>query len=366
MKKINFKTLTVLLFGILISLSSCKKDADVTDYEIPTTYNFTNVYYGGQTARLEMMQAMTSYMKTSNTSGTTISETTLKAMFANEGNPFTEASLNSAGKDIKSKTFAADVIMFEDYMEALATLSGTTTVATSGIAGIATSGSKAYLLNANGVEYTQLIEKGLMGALSYYQISENYTREAKIGSSVDNETIVDGEGTDMEHHWDEAFGYIGGNTTLDDVTYIYHAKYAGKGESAGLSTRTNLFNAFIAGRAAISAKDMVRKDEEAINVRTYMEETTVTTAIHYLNGAKENLTDYAIRCHELSEGYAFVSSLKYGADAKISATELAEVKAFLQNTAGEPDFANITVANINSAINKLSTVYGLDAVKATL
>tara|TARA_B110000908_G_scaffold22859_1_gene25924 strand:+ start:808 stop:1884 length:1077 start_codon:yes stop_codon:yes gene_type:complete len=357
------KTLSVLFLGFILLLTSCKKESAIT---IPTTYNFSNVNYDGQTARLEMLQAMTTYMKTANTSGTTISATTLKAMFANEGNPFIEASLNISGKDIKSKTFGADVTMFEDYMEALGTLSGTTAVASAGTAGIATSGSKAYLLNENGVEYTQLIEKRLMGALSYYQISENYTRDAKIGIAVDNETVEIGKGTDMEHHWDEAFGYIGANKTLDDANYSYHAKYAGKGEDAGLETRTNLINAFLAGRAAISTKNTDRKNEEAINVRKYMDETTVTTAIHYLNGAKENLTDYAISCHELSEAYAFIISLKYNADAKITTTELAEVKAFLENSAEEPDFANITVANINSAIDKLSTVYSLDAVKATL
>lgn len=366
MKKLDFKILAILFISIATTLSSCKKDEDATEYEIPSTYNFDNVYYGGQTARLDMLQAMTTYMKTANTSGTTISATTLKAMFANEGNPFTDNALNTAGKDIKSKTFALDVDQFETYMDALANLSGTTTVGTAGTAGVATSGTSAYLLNENGVEYTQLIEKGLMGALSYYQIAEVYTSEDKIGASVDNEIVVEGEGTDMEHHWDEAFGYIGANNTLDDASYIYHAKYAAKGEDAGLATRTNLMNAFIAGRAAISAKDMDRKDEEAINVRKYMDEVTVTTAIHYLNSSKENLTDYAVRCHQLSEAYAFISSLKYNADATISISEIATVQAYLQNTSGEPDFANITVANINNAIDELSTIYSLDAVKAIL
>lgn len=366
MNKLSLKTLAVLFLAITLSLTSCKKDPKLEDKDIPTTYNFENVKYSGQTARLDMLQAMTSYMKTANTSGTTITATNLKAMFANDGNPFSDADLNSSGKDIKSKTFAADVAKFEGYMDALAAVSGTTDVAVAGTAGIATTGSKTYLLNANGVEFTQLIEKGLMGALSHYQVCEKYTSAEKIGDDVDNETVVEGEGTKMEHHWDEAFGYIGANNTFTEDDYRYHAKYSGKGESAGIKTRTNLLQAFLAGRAAISAKDMERKNVEATNVRKYMDETMATAGMHYLNGGKANFSDYAKRCHGLSEAYAFIGGLKYNADAKISSADLTTVLGYLENTAGEPDFANITIANINSALDKLSEVYGLDAVKGSL
>lgn len=368
----NLKLISFIFLLTAVSFISCDKDDDpidvdpiLKDSDIPSTYNFANVSYTGQTARLDMLQAMTSYMKTANTSGTALEAGRLKKMFANDNNPFDDTDLNASGKQVKNKTFASDVAKFETYMDALTALSGTTTVAEAGTAGIATTGSKSYLLTENGVEYTQLIEKGLMGALSYYQVSEKYTRDQKIGNSVDNETVNDGKGTDMEHHWDEAFGYIGANVTFDDSAYRYHAKYAKKAESF-LNTRTNLFKAFLAGRAAISFKDMARKDVEAKNVRDLMEEATVTTAIHYLNGGKENFIDYAKRCHGLSEAYAFVGSLKYNADSKINSADLATVLGYLQNGAGEPDFANVSVAKLNSAINKLSQVYGLDAIKDSL
>jgi len=48
-----------------------------------------------------------------------------------------------------------------------------------------------------------------MGAVFYYNIAEVYTRPGKIGASVDNIIVTPEEGTDMEHHWDEAFGYFG-------------------------------------------------------------------------------------------------------------------------------------------------------------
>lgn len=363
----TFKSIFFVAIATLFTLNSCKKDDSAKELEIPTTYNFENVDFSGQTTRLAMLSEMNTLMKSANTSGVAISATDLKNMFANENNPFTSADLNADSKNIESKTFAADVALFKTYMDDLAAISGTTNIVSEGgVAGIATSGSKAYLLNENGVQYSELIVKGLMGALMYYQISEVYTSDEKIGNSVDNETVTPGKGTPMEHHWDEAFGYIGANTSLDESTYEYFAKYSGKGQAVGLDTRTNLMKSFLAGRAAISAKDMNRKNEEAINVRKYVEEVSVTTAISYLNGAKANFTDYALACHQLSEAYGFINALKYNGKKKISNADITLVKSYLENTSGEPDFANITVAKINMAIDKLSQIYSLDAVKNTL
>lgn len=362
-------SLVALVAFFMVGLSSCDKEPetkpDTKPLEIPTTYNFENVSYSGQTTRIKMLGEITKYMKSA-TSGAPIDAAKLKKMFANEGNQFTDPALNSDSKKIKNKVFAGDISKFEGYMDALANISGVTTEAAPGTVGVATAGTKKYFLDAKGVEYAQLVDKGLMGALMYYQIVEVYTSEDKIGDAVDNTTVEAGKGTKMEHHWDEAFGYTGANNELKSDDYSYHAKYSGKGEAAGLKTRTNLFNAFLAGRAAISAKDMARKKEEAENVKKYMEEVTVTTAIHYLNGGKKNFTNYAKRCHELSEGYAFIFSLKYNSNKKISNADLALVEGYFKDSSGELDFANISIPKINDAINKLSSIYGLDAVKATL
>lgn len=362
-------SLVALIAFFMVSLSSCdkekEKDPETKPLEIPTTYNFENVSYKGQTTRIKMLKEITDYMKSAK-SGAPIDASKLKKMFANEGSQFTDAALNSDSKKIKNKIFAGDISKFEGYMDALAAISGTTTPAASGTAGVATSGQKKYFVNAKGVEYAQLVDKGLMGALMYYQIVEVYTSEDKIGDAVDNTNVEAGKGTKMEHHWDEAFGYTGANNELKSDKYSYHAKYSGKGEAAGLKTRTNLLNAFLAGRAAISAKDMVRKKKEAENVKKYMEEVTATTAISYLNSAKQNFSEYAIRCHALSEGYAFIFSLKYNSNKKISNADLDLVKGYFKDNSGELNFADITIPKINQAIDKLSSIYGLDAVKAAL
>jgi hypothetical protein len=309
-----------------------------------------------------------------------VDEAVLLNMFANDNSPFADAALNASSKQLKSKCYdgggsAMSVSTFEYYMGRLATLSnaGMGTWAP-GTAGIATSGSKAYYLDENGVEYAQVVEKGLMGAVFYYQIAETYTREGKIGDAVDNDVVTDGKGTDMEHHWDEAFGYFGATIDLTEANYAdqslrYHAKYAKKGSDAGLETVGNVMDQFIKGRFAISNKNYTDRDAAAAQLRKEYEMIMATTAIHYINGSIADFGDDAIRNHEISEAYAFIVSLHYSADKTISDADLEEVKDYFQVSMGSqkvPNFLNVSVSTLNQAKDKLSSVYGLDAVKDTL
>lgn len=377
MKKLSF-----ILLGAVLFASSCKKDDPDPAPEVkkqPSTYSFDNVSYSGQTNRLDMLGELTAEMKKP-ASGTAADGTVMLNMFKNENTPFADASLNSSTKQLKNKCFAGagDVptaSIFEYYMGRLASLSAASTGAWSpGTAGVAKSGSKSYYLDENGVEYAQIVEKGLMGAVFYYQIAETYTREGKIGNAVDNEKVTDGKGTDMEHHWDEAFGYFGAPVDLTEDNYSdkslrYHAKYAKKGSAAGLKTVGNVMDQFIKGRFSISNKDYTARDEAAAQLRKEYELILVTTAIHYINGSISNFSDDAKRNHEISEAYAFIISLHYNSDKLISDADLTTVKDYFRETVGGrkiPNFLNITVAKLNDAKNKLSAVYGLDAVKDKL
>lgn len=354
-----YKNWPLILMLTLIVAAGCKKDDDEEPtYEVPTTYNFENVSYSGQTERLDMLEEMTTYMKTGNTTGTELDAQVLKDMFANENDPFSFTST----KQLKSKTFELVQATFEGYMDALALASASTTAGSQGVAGVVSSGTSAYLLSADGVEYTQLIEKGLMGATFYYQATAVYLSDDKIGASVDNSTIEPGEGTDMEHHWDEAFGYLGVPvdfpTNTDDARF--HGKYCNS-RDALMGTNSLLMNAFLTGRAAISANDMDTKTAEIVTIRDQWELVIAGTAIHYLNGSKADFSDDALRCHQLSEAYAFVQSLRYNPTKKISDTDWQTVL----DTIGL-DFYSITIADIDDARNQLSTIYGLDSVKDQL
>lgn len=371
------KEIILSMLSVALAFTSCKKDTgniepDPTpaptptpSYSVPTSYNFTNVNYAGQTSRLDMLAEMKAYMNMGNTALTVLSAQKLKDMYANANNQFTNPSLNTSGRSIKSKVILSDQVIYETYMDNIAAASTATTAGANGVAGVlvsTTEPSKKYLVDANGVEWTQVIEKGLMGSLCYYQTTAVYMSESRIGNTVDNTTVVQGEGTTMEHHWDEGFGYLGAPLTAPTTTsgVRFWAKYASD-RNAVLNTYTDLSNAFIKGRAAISAKDYTERDKQVINVRDIWEKTIVATIISYVNSTKSKMTDDAIRNHNCSEIKGFLMNLKCSPTKKITATDIAQLEAFLGS-----NYYNITSANLDSIKNLLSTIYGLDAVKNTL
>lgn len=376
-------TLLIILIAAATVISGCRKkgctdpqaqnyseDAKKDDgsceysYTVPTVYNFDNVSYTGQTTRMDMLAELTTLMKAANTPGTNLVPAALKGMYAGTGNYFSSADLNSSTKNLQSKTFAADTSMFINWIDSLAAASLSDTTGSAGIAGAVTStaGDKRYLLSAKGVEYTQLIEKGLMGACLYYQVAEVYTRPDKIGDAVDNTTVVAGEGTDMEHHWDEAFGYFG--VGVDFPTSAAEPRFIGKycnDRDAVLGVNAEVMNAYLKGRAAISNADGPVRDVAAAEVRVGLERVFAGTAIHYLNGANTDFADDALRCHQLSEAYAFIAALKYNSDRVASSAEITT----MLNDLG-PDFYAISSATIIAVRDQLATIYSMENVKNSL
>lgn len=347
---------------------------NTNEYTVPTTYTFVDaagnstVYYGGQSERLSMMAEMTTYMKTGNTAGTVLDAQLLKDMYSNENDAFTDTTLNASSKQVKSKTYSDVQLAFEDLMDSMAVASAADAVGSNGVAGIVTSGdgAKTYLMDANGFEYTQLIEKGLMGALMYFQITSIYLADDKIGSSVDNVTQSDTAAgkyyTSMEHHWDEAFGYFG--VPVDFPTVTSGVQYIGKYSNevdAIMGTNKKLMDAFLTGRAGISNDDMVAKDAAVVTIRKEMELVFGAVAIHYLNGGIANIGDDAIRNHQLSEAVAFIQGLQYNVDRTITDEKIIAVLALIGDNLYE-----VSPTMLNAAKDLLSTELGLDAVKDNL
>ncbi len=362
---------------ILIALTSagCRKDTGPEPepepistgptYTIPTSYTFANVNYSGQTTRLDMMAEMKAYMSTGNTSLTVLSAQKLKDMYANANSQFTNTALNTSGKDIKSKTFLVDQNVYETYMDNLEAASQSTVAGSNGVAGVVTSpvtSSKKYLCDANGVEWTQVIEKGLMGSLMYYQTTAVYLDASKIGNGVDNSTVVAGQGTAMEHGWDEAFGYFG--VPVDFPTNTAGIRFWGKycnDRNTILSTNALVMNAFLKGRAAISNKDYTTRDEQVAVVRDGWEKVIAATIISYVNSTKTNITDDAVRNHNLSEIKGFLMNLKCNPTKKITTAQISSLETLLGT-----NFYTITIANLDQIKDDLSNIYGLNSVKNSL
>ena len=366
------KSIIALLFVGLFVISSCKKPDD--GYEIPTAYNFENVDFSGQTKRLSMLAELSAYAKSANAVGANpVDATILKNMYANAGDPFADTTLNSSGKQLKDKTVSTEQTVMEAIMDALALASDSTNnnAPQNGVAGVATdaSGTKHYLLNANGVELAQVLEKGLMGACFYYQATAVYFGSGKM--AVDNLAVTPGQGTNMEHHWDEAFGYFGVPT--DFPTNTTDLKFWGKycNEFNGsLGLNTTIMNGFLAGRAAISNDDLPERDVKITTIRRGWELLCAGSALHYINEALESFTtDAAIKHHTLSEAYAFIYSLKWGGDATISSADVDVILNAL-GASSDPLQANFYIATetgLENAKTALVNAFaGLNAVKDTI
>ena len=351
--KVLKQTTRLIALSIIALTASCSDGVKETTYEVPTSYNFQNASYGGQIDRLNMLAELESYLKTANESGV-IDASTAKAMYANEG--YTWASeafaLEQPTKDLKSKTFSDEQAVIELLIDELADLSVNGTLTTSA------DGEKTYLFNENGFEPIQLIAKGIMGSCFYYQGTSVYLSDAKMDVDNDVDALVDNEYTNMQHHFDESFGYLGAPVEFSIANTdggVYWGKYAKKTINGGLETIDHLmYDGFILGRAAIDNEDYETRDEAIGTIRSEWEMIPVAAALHYLNGAIDDIADDALRNHALSEAIAFISALKYNAEASISATEVDAIIASLGTNLYE-----VTPEVINETRTSLAAAFGI-------
>lgn len=340
MRALSLFTLSLFLFF----LTNCEKEAAAPTYEIPNTYDFENVSYTGQQDRLAMLLEMKNYMATSRTGGA-LDADRLKAMYRNDA--ANAGFSRSYTKDIKSKTFEAEQDVFDDLIDELAAASTSAVAGREGQSGVIQSldGQKSYLVGEDGLDHAQLIEKGLMGACFYYQATAVYMGEDRM--NVDNETVEPGLGTDMEHHWDEAFGYFGApkDFPINTAGLFFWADYSNK-RNAMLNSNEPLMQALIKGRAAITNKDLATRDEAIAEAREWWEKVSVATALHYLNVSINQFDDMSILSHALSEGIGFVYALQFNPDKRINNSQARELLTLM---GGAPTFDQMNLYQVNKA-----------------
>ena len=343
--------------------SVAEKDDGKCDYtyDVPSEYVFTDgdgnntVSYSGQTARMDMLSEMVSYLKTANNDASvTLSASDLLAMYDNSYTGWSDTSLVGNGKQLKSKTALGDAgiqSMFEGWMNAAAAATP--------------SSNTSYLQDSSGLEWTQVIEKGLMGACFASQMTSNYL--AGI-SSDDNTTIEDGKYyTEMEHHWDEAYGYF---TDAPDYptngTNRFWGKYANKSYlEDNIGSATDIATAFRTGRAAIAAGNTADALAQAEIIKTETKQMVAGMALHYLNDVKaqvaSGIADQSSINHSMSEALAFIFGIQFvtyspemsSADVMALVSQIeADVAGFSQNT-----------MSINAVIDQVAAAAGLSDKK---
>tara|TARA_B110000091_G_scaffold104247_1_gene113266 strand:- start:10497 stop:11579 length:1083 start_codon:yes stop_codon:yes gene_type:complete len=359
------RKLILLVLSIALLASCGDKDENenknvAEGYKVPSTYNFENVSYSGQTNRLDMLKELTSYIKTGHVENASLDAQSMKNMFGNSNTPFANADLNASTKQLQNKTYSVEAELYVSLFDSIAKYAGQAG-GTDGQAGLVTGDGRTILVDANGMEYAQLIDKGVMGSCFYYSATSSYLSDDKIGDAVDNTTVTEGKGTAKEHHFDEGFGYFGAPIDFPTNTegVSFWAKYSNNRDAvAGTNV---IMDAFIKGRAAISNKDKSAQNDAVAEIKIQWEKISAATAIHYLNDADAKFNDDADRCHVLSEAYAFIKALKYNVDASIDGAKVDEILVALGG-----NFWSITPTQIENARNILATAAGLESEKGNL
>ncbi len=339
---------------LLMPLTACITDdaPEAPQLTVPATYSFerngqSTVSFSGQTTRLRMATELVGAMN--DFDGTTTDR--LLDMYRNEApgggdvNPFSAADLNQAEQSVRSKVAASQDYFstntaegtaikneFADWMarQVSEVFPNEEVLAAPGIAGQIADGSSVRYVNSQGLEYDQLVTKGLIGALVLDQVLNNYLSPAVLDEGdrrAENtaKTPEDGENyTYMEHRWDEAYGYVYGtspnptdpNATLgENDAFMY--KYIGRveGDASFVGTAETIFEAFKRGRAAIVEDDYQVRDQQIAILQQELLKIIGIRAVHYLQQAKDAIAqptpNYGTAFHDLSEGYGFIYSLRF-------------------------------------------------------
>lgn len=253
----------------------------------------------------------------------------------------------------------------------------------------------------DGVDLSQMINKVLIGAVPYYQATGVYLNGLL---ERDNSEARDGEDpyTAMEHAWDEAFGYFGAARdyarysddqlagSVDDFTFdsngdgsidfkseynfglSRNAAKRDKGGS-GIDLTKDIFEAFLAGRTAITNQGSVEEISTHRQAASEgMEKVIAATVVHYINDTLSDMSDLgtpdenrANLNKHWAEMKGYTVALQYNPFKLISDGQLRELHGIMGTAPkyDEPGSSayNTQVANYQRAKAVLQTAYGFSS-----
>ncbi len=352
----------------LFTFSSCDKDGDgpnITPYTIPASYSFDNTDYTTATAHVKMLDGISKYIAKTQSSmdKVPLDQSKIDNLWTNTGNPFDSTWLNTTGTSLSE--VIADGPTFKGYLDALVTLSAKDlTPAAEGSEGYIARNAGKILVSGTGVEYVQAFQKGSMGAALFKEAMDLLD---KVPSS-DNNSVVAGQGTEMAHNFDLAFGYLSLPTDYDTS-----AEFAANNKPAllfwgnylrerGLYIKANevLWKAFRTGRAAIVAKDIAEVNKQVAIIKEYWEKLAAAAAWAYITIPQSQAGNLASQFHALSEGLGFVVALKYrSSTSKLTDAQYQQLVSIFGPDANLYDLVNDpSFTQLNEAKEILKSAYG--------
>ncbi|UBM57939.1 DUF4856 domain-containing protein [Marinilongibacter aquaticus] len=399
----------LLVAGLCTVLSACEnsnENPEPVQVEMPENYSFqrngtSTVNFSGQTERIRMAMELNTALKANETA----TASSLLEMFRNQtaeggdADPFEDAALNAASKSIKEKVAsskdyfsanASESAILKGYFESWLTAQATEVfpnwneLATAGKAGQVADGTSVRYVGTQGYEYNQLVAKGLIGALMLDQIVNNYLSTAVLDEGTNREDnsqaiVVEGEQyTNMEHKWDEAYGYLFGNSATpenpdlsaggrdDSFLNNYLRTVESDDDFSGITQE--VYDAFKLGRAAIVAGDYSLRDAQADIIKENLSKVVAIRAVHYLLEGKEKIEqdNRSGAFHALSEGVGFAFSLRFTKNPSTNAPHLpsAEVAAFAQELFKGNGLWDVSPELLGQIASRISSEFGFTEEQA--
>ena len=380
-----------LLLSAFLVFQACSNDDDSSEdgmsgeaSEAPATYSFesrfvdgeSSVSYSGQVVRNLLIRDIKSAAATDGTTAAELNvyygNTDADAMIATSSSYTADQAKyhDISTKNLSGKIDDTSIVLGFD-MTADALMAEWFTA-------VETAGTKE---TADGIRLDQMIAKGLLGSVSYYQATSGYL--ASIDDD-DNSVAYVSSGvtknyTEMEHHWDESFGYFGASLdygTQDNATQkIYNdsdasnsidytseynfdwAAYAAKRDDCdGCDTggfAKAIFDAYVMGRHLITTEAALTDIQaQRTIVSQHWEKVIAANIIHYANSVE---ADIAAGSSDLNKHWAemraFGMCLQFNtlSDAMISTTDLTAVVAAMGNTPPAGDYAT-EISTIKSTL----------------
>lgn len=333
--KTHVKTLSLVC--TLVLCGGCLKRSPIwSTYTVPVTYNFLNVNDSAQLRALAAADRLMAEVDSANTKGTTVDAAVLTGLFNNGLSAYCSA------------TAKTDLL---NYFDSVGLYSQSKVTGTPGTAGV----SGGTLLSPGGIYFGARIKTALTTGLMAYNMDGLLADS--IGNGISNSNPVPGWGTQMEHAWDEAFGWFGvPNDFPSDTQHLHYLGSYSNLVDTGLHCNSTLMTAFLTGRAAITGTDMGTKQTQASLIITTTEQLEAASAIHFLNVADAQPLNAPAA---LSEALGFIKGFSYDNNAPRLITDAQVAQALALFPAGNL-YAGVNTAAVRQL---LGGVYNFSAAQ---
>ncbi|GAA3920768.1 DUF4856 domain-containing protein [Hymenobacter algoricola] len=324
----------------------------------------STVDLGMSTTRLDMFTEFNTYMAqvavAPPAAPATLDANRLNSLYT--GTTFTAPVLNASGLQLRNTTAASfsgtNAELVRRYIDQNITKLA---VASQSVNQVATPGTAGrlgrYLVDGNGIEVNQVIQKALIGAVLLDQIDNVLLTDNAL--KANNSKVADGKAySELEHNWDLAYGLLTSNAIMTtDINLTPRERFlAGYLNEKNGPASPGVYMAFLRGRAAIVNNDAAGVKTQADIIRTELEKTMALSAVSYLSNWKA-AADPAVKAHALGEGLGFIYSLrfctKYGTDAAFSDNLLTGL------TAGDNGAWSMSNTKADVAINAIKSKFSI-------